>query len=217
MNTAMTSTAMTNTAITGTAISAGDPHPRRRARVLDTEISYVDVGQGDPIVFLHGNPTSSYLWPATSFPMSPTSDVASRPISSAWANPGRRRTVPTASPVTPAISMPGSRRWASPPTSRWCCTTGARRSASIAPAATRSKFARSLTWKRWWRRVVGTTFRTGATTSAPCARTRASGSSSTTMFSSRRWCRRALSAVSVTPRWTLTASPSCSGTHACRR
>ena len=23
---------------------------------------YIDVGQGDPIVFLHGNPTSSYLW-----------------------------------------------------------------------------------------------------------------------------------------------------------
>ena len=39
-----------------------DPHPRRRARVLDTEISYVDVGEGDPIVFLHGNPTSSFLW-----------------------------------------------------------------------------------------------------------------------------------------------------------
>jgi len=30
--------------------------------VLDTEMSYVDVGEGDPIVFLHGNPTSSYLW-----------------------------------------------------------------------------------------------------------------------------------------------------------
>jgi haloalkane dehalogenase len=30
--------------------------------VLDTEIAYVDVGQGDPVVFLHGNPTSSYLW-----------------------------------------------------------------------------------------------------------------------------------------------------------
>src|SRR5262249_43922553 len=29
---------------------------------LDTEISYVDTGRGDPIVFLHGNPTSSYLW-----------------------------------------------------------------------------------------------------------------------------------------------------------
>jgi haloalkane dehalogenase len=25
-------------------------------------MSYVDVGAGDPIVFLHGNPTSSYLW-----------------------------------------------------------------------------------------------------------------------------------------------------------
>lgn len=39
-----------------------DLHPRRRARVLDTEMSYVDLGEGDPIVFLHGNPTSSYLW-----------------------------------------------------------------------------------------------------------------------------------------------------------
>jgi haloalkane dehalogenase len=43
-------------------ISATDPHPRQRARILDTEISYVDEGYGDPIVFLHGNPTSSYLW-----------------------------------------------------------------------------------------------------------------------------------------------------------
>ena len=43
-------------------ISAADPHPRRRVRVLDTEISFVDVGIGKPIVFLHGNPTSSYLW-----------------------------------------------------------------------------------------------------------------------------------------------------------
>jgi haloalkane dehalogenase len=43
-------------------IRAFDPHPRRRARILDTEISYVDKGSGDPIVFLHGNPTSSYLW-----------------------------------------------------------------------------------------------------------------------------------------------------------
>jgi haloalkane dehalogenase len=39
-----------------------DNLPRQRVRVLDTEMSYVDVGSGDPIVFLHGNPTSSYLW-----------------------------------------------------------------------------------------------------------------------------------------------------------
>jgi len=43
-------------------INSTDPHQRRRVAVLDTEMSYVDVGQGEPIVFLHGNPTSSYLW-----------------------------------------------------------------------------------------------------------------------------------------------------------
>src|SRR5262245_52031152 len=39
-----------------------DPHERRRLQILSTEMSYVDVGQGDPIVFLHGNPTWSYVW-----------------------------------------------------------------------------------------------------------------------------------------------------------
>ena len=39
-----------------------DSHPRKKVSILDTEISYVDTGDGDPIVFLHGNPTWSYLW-----------------------------------------------------------------------------------------------------------------------------------------------------------
>jgi haloalkane dehalogenase len=43
-------------------ISALDPHPRRQAALLGTTISYVEVGHGDPVVFLHGNPTYSYLW-----------------------------------------------------------------------------------------------------------------------------------------------------------
>jgi haloalkane dehalogenase len=43
-------------------MSANDPNPRQRVRVLDSGMSYVDVGSGEPIVFLHGNPTSSYLW-----------------------------------------------------------------------------------------------------------------------------------------------------------
>ncbi len=30
--------------------------------VLDSWLHYVEVGQGDPVLFLHGNPTSSYLW-----------------------------------------------------------------------------------------------------------------------------------------------------------
>src|SRR5437867_6126296 len=45
-----------------TPLSVADPHPRKRVKVLDTEIAYVDTGAGDPVVFLHGNPTSSYLW-----------------------------------------------------------------------------------------------------------------------------------------------------------
>jgi len=41
---------------------AGDRYERRRAAVLDTEMAYVDTGRGAPVVFLHGNPTSSFLW-----------------------------------------------------------------------------------------------------------------------------------------------------------
>jgi haloalkane dehalogenase len=43
-------------------ISSHDPYPRRRLRVLDAELAFVETGRGDPVVFLHGNPTSSYLW-----------------------------------------------------------------------------------------------------------------------------------------------------------
>jgi len=43
-------------------IAAADPYPRRRTPVLDTAMAYVEAGAGDPVVFLHGNPTSSYLW-----------------------------------------------------------------------------------------------------------------------------------------------------------
>jgi haloalkane dehalogenase len=49
--------------ITTVAEPEGPDHlPRRRIKVLDSEISYVDTGSGDPVVFLHGNPTWSYQW-----------------------------------------------------------------------------------------------------------------------------------------------------------
>ena len=35
---------------------------RKRVKVRDTTMAYVDAGEGDLIVFLHGNPTPSYLW-----------------------------------------------------------------------------------------------------------------------------------------------------------
>ena len=43
-------------------ISAAFPYQKQRRRVLGREMAYVEVGEGDPIVLLHGNPTSSYLW-----------------------------------------------------------------------------------------------------------------------------------------------------------
>jgi haloalkane dehalogenase len=39
-------------------VSPHDPFERKRAAGL----AYVDVGSGEPVIFLHGNPTSSYLW-----------------------------------------------------------------------------------------------------------------------------------------------------------
>src|SRR5207245_801293 len=43
-------------------ISAAFPYQKQRRRILGQEMAYVEVGKGDPIVLLHGNPTSSYLW-----------------------------------------------------------------------------------------------------------------------------------------------------------
>jgi haloalkane dehalogenase len=48
--------------MTHSAISTEDASYRKRILVLDSNMAYVDVGEGDPIVFLHGNPTPSYLW-----------------------------------------------------------------------------------------------------------------------------------------------------------
>src|SRR5262245_13837533 len=43
-------------------ISTAFPYQKQRRRVLGIEMAYVEVGEGEPIVLLHGNPTSSYLW-----------------------------------------------------------------------------------------------------------------------------------------------------------
>jgi len=43
-------------------VSADERYTKKRITVLGHEMAYVEVGTGDPIIFLHGNPTSSYLW-----------------------------------------------------------------------------------------------------------------------------------------------------------
>ncbi len=37
-------------------------HPKKFVDVHGKRMAYVEMGEGDPIVFQHGNPTSSYLW-----------------------------------------------------------------------------------------------------------------------------------------------------------
>jgi haloalkane dehalogenase len=37
-------------------------HPKKHIEVNGKRMTYVEMGEGDPIVFQHGNPTSSYLW-----------------------------------------------------------------------------------------------------------------------------------------------------------
>jgi haloalkane dehalogenase len=53
---------MISASLEANRISAAFPYQKQRRRVLGREMAYVEVGEGDPIVLLHGNPTSSYLW-----------------------------------------------------------------------------------------------------------------------------------------------------------
>lgn len=43
-------------------ISALPFAPKKHRQVDGRSMAYIDEGQGDAIVFQHGNPTSSYLW-----------------------------------------------------------------------------------------------------------------------------------------------------------
>jgi haloalkane dehalogenase len=44
------------------AISAAFPFESQYVEVAGSNLHYVEEGSGDPVLFLHGNPTSSYLW-----------------------------------------------------------------------------------------------------------------------------------------------------------
>ena len=43
-------------------VTADERYAKKQATILGRAMRYVEEGTGDPIVFLHGNPTSSYLW-----------------------------------------------------------------------------------------------------------------------------------------------------------
>ncbi len=65
MNTAtetLHSGATTSTVTAEPTPSADFPFESKFIDVLGSKMHYIDEGEGDPILFLHGNPTSSYLW-----------------------------------------------------------------------------------------------------------------------------------------------------------
>ena len=43
-------------------LSAAFPFESKYVEVLGEKMHYIDEGEGEPILFIHGNPTSSYLW-----------------------------------------------------------------------------------------------------------------------------------------------------------
>jgi alpha/beta hydrolase family protein len=116
-------------------ISAAFPYQKQRRRVLGSEMAYVEVGEGDPIVLLHGNPTSSYLWRNVLPHLQPRGrciapDLIGIPTSCLTVAPAR-----IASSSTAATSTPCSRPWMCTSGSHWSSMTGARPSASTGPTA----------------------------------------------------------------------------------
>ena len=47
---------------TSPEISAAFPFESHLVEVKGSQVHYVEEGSGDPILFIHGQPTSSYLW-----------------------------------------------------------------------------------------------------------------------------------------------------------
>ena len=94
-------------------MTAVDPYPRHVAEVLDSEMAYVDAGAGDPMVFLHGNPTSSYLWRN----VIPHLTGHARCLAPDLISMGP--TARTGSWTMPDIWKPGSTPWRSPSGSSW--------------------------------------------------------------------------------------------------
>ena len=77
--------------------------------VLDSTMFYREAGAGTPMVFLHGNPTSSYLWRKVMPLVGPGRLLA--PDLIGMGTPASRRSN-TRSPITPGTWMPGSSPWA---------------------------------------------------------------------------------------------------------
>ena len=187
---------------------AADRYPRRRVRVLDTEMAYVDTGAGDPVVFLHGNPTSSYLWRNVIPHVEPLARCLA-PDLVGMGESAERPAAPTASSITRATSTPGS----TPSTSRRRVTRGGARLGLGARLPLGPPLSRAGAGARvhGGHRAAGHVGRSGrrrpAASSRRCARRRARRSSSRRTSSWSASCPRASCAASPPRRWRSIARP----------
>jgi pimeloyl-ACP methyl ester carboxylesterase len=115
-------------------ISAAFPYQKQRRGVLGREMAYVEVGQGDPIVLLHRNPTSSYLWRN----VLPHLQPLGRCIAPDLIGMGDSDKLPDSGPgsSTAVTSTPCLRPWMCASGSPSSFMTGVRPPASTGPTAT---------------------------------------------------------------------------------
>ena len=88
------------------------PLTKKTVDVLDSRMAYHERGEGRPVLLLHGNPTSSYLWRDVMPELEGRGrliapDLIGMGDSAKLPNPGR---TPTASPPIANISPPSSMR-----------------------------------------------------------------------------------------------------------
>ena len=120
-------------------ISAAFPYQKQRRRVLGRGMAYVEVGQGDPVVLLHGNPTSSYLWRNVLPHLQPLGRCIAPDLIGMGDSdklPNRVARTRIASSSTAVTSTPFSRPWMCASGSPSSSMTGVRPSALIGPTAT---------------------------------------------------------------------------------
>ena len=67
-------------------ISPEFPFESKYIEVQGSNIHYIDERTGDPILFLHGNPTSSYLWRNIIPFLTPHGRCIAPDLDLAWAN-----------------------------------------------------------------------------------------------------------------------------------
>ena len=58
----VTSSVLVSALLTNVAMAKEAAYEKKYKTILGQEMAYIEEGEGRPVVFLHGNPTSSYLW-----------------------------------------------------------------------------------------------------------------------------------------------------------